>query len=65
MRGKEGNSTTPTKFLPLHFVKDKMFQINEQKNKEIIFFHDFASFSVSELNEAVNVHSAGLLNANP
>ena len=23
MRGKEGNSTTPTKFLPLHFVKDK------------------------------------------
>ena len=21
MRGKEGNSTTPTKFLPLHFVK--------------------------------------------
>ena len=23
MRGKEGNSTNPTKFLPLHFVKDK------------------------------------------
>ena len=22
MRGKEGNSTNPTKFLPLHFVKD-------------------------------------------
>ena len=21
MRGKEGNSTNPTKFLPLHFVK--------------------------------------------
>ena len=22
VRGKEGNSTNPTKFLPLHFVKD-------------------------------------------
>ena len=24
VRGKEGNSTNPTKFLPLHFVKDKI-----------------------------------------
>ena len=25
VRGKEGNSTNPTKFLPLHFVKDNFF----------------------------------------
>ena len=24
MRGKEGNSTNPTKFLPIHFVEDKI-----------------------------------------
>jgi len=24
VRGKEGNFTNPTKFLPLHFVKDKL-----------------------------------------
>ena len=24
VRGREGNSTHPTKFLPLHFVKDKV-----------------------------------------
>ena len=28
MRGKEGNFTNPTKFLPLHFVKDKLLNLS-------------------------------------
>ena len=30
MRGKEGNSTNPTKFLPLHFVKENYIVLLQQ-----------------------------------